>query len=305
MDEALKVRWIGPHFFFSFELSYQRDPSKAVWAGLRGWWSGTHKTPCSPRIHCAEWSCVVLNDSPRRHNGAGRDRPDKSPSVYPNRPVVCGIGPLRPALRNWPTRAECRLYRVGPRRPATQANVEKWHSRNRPPFPSHTFLNYLFALISSIYRSENLISSFPAAIPEIGDAYPTQTPQPSRALRLRHFPPHCLSRRPLHCRRRARFHDRSRPALRLSHIPHPLPRLSPVVLRPMPLRLRHHSHHPGLQRHPPLPRLPGRPRSRRPAAFASPTASISAVPPPLPKRSSSTSPIPRASSSKSLPMAGR
>src|ERR1039458_6785246 len=40
------------------------------------------KTSCGPRVHYAEWSCVVLNDSPRRHNGAGRDWPDKSRSVY-------------------------------------------------------------------------------------------------------------------------------------------------------------------------------------------------------------------------------
>jgi hypothetical protein len=26
VGESLKVRWIGPHFFFSFELSYYKDP---------------------------------------------------------------------------------------------------------------------------------------------------------------------------------------------------------------------------------------------------------------------------------------
>lgn len=36
------------------------------------------RTSCSPRLHCAEWSCVVLGDSPRHHNGSGRDWPDKS-----------------------------------------------------------------------------------------------------------------------------------------------------------------------------------------------------------------------------------
>jgi len=30
------------------------------------------------RLHCAEWSCVVLSDSPHRHNGSGRDWPYKS-----------------------------------------------------------------------------------------------------------------------------------------------------------------------------------------------------------------------------------
>ena len=56
----------------------EREPRKPVWAGSRGWWSGSQKTSCSPRLHCAEWSCVVLSDSPRHHNGSGRDWPDKS-----------------------------------------------------------------------------------------------------------------------------------------------------------------------------------------------------------------------------------
>ena len=43
------------------------------------------KTSCSARLHCAEWSCVVLSDSSRHHNGAGRDWPDKSPRVYQRR----------------------------------------------------------------------------------------------------------------------------------------------------------------------------------------------------------------------------
>ena len=33
---------------------------------------------CSPRLHCAEWWCVVLSDWPRHHGGSGRDWPDKS-----------------------------------------------------------------------------------------------------------------------------------------------------------------------------------------------------------------------------------
>ena len=28
VGESLPVRWIGPHFFFSFELSYQREPAE-------------------------------------------------------------------------------------------------------------------------------------------------------------------------------------------------------------------------------------------------------------------------------------
>jgi|ERR1035441_6422773 hypothetical protein len=33
---------------------------------------------CSPRLHCAEWWCVVLSDWPRHHGGSGRDWPYKS-----------------------------------------------------------------------------------------------------------------------------------------------------------------------------------------------------------------------------------
>ena len=36
------------------------------------------KTSCSPRLHCAEWWCVVLSDWPPHHNGSGRDWPYKS-----------------------------------------------------------------------------------------------------------------------------------------------------------------------------------------------------------------------------------
>ena len=35
-DEAPKVRWIGLHFFFSFELSYQGESRSAVCRSLRG-----------------------------------------------------------------------------------------------------------------------------------------------------------------------------------------------------------------------------------------------------------------------------
>jgi hypothetical protein len=37
LDEALKVRGIGPHFFFSFELSYRKESRTPVWAALQGW----------------------------------------------------------------------------------------------------------------------------------------------------------------------------------------------------------------------------------------------------------------------------
>ena len=47
----------------------------------------------------------------------------KSPSVYQHRLAACWIGPLNRLSENWPTRAECRLYEVRPRRPRTQANA--------------------------------------------------------------------------------------------------------------------------------------------------------------------------------------
>src|ERR1019366_7255777 len=126
----------------------------------------------------------------------------------------------------------------------------------------HTILNFLFLLISTTYRPESLNPARPNAIRRNGDyscAYPTQT---QRSIRLRRLPPHRRTRHPLHCPRRTRLHHRSRPILwRLSHPPHPFPRLPPAVLRPMLLPLRHHPHHPRLQRHSPSPGSAGRPRS--------------------------------------------
>src|SRR5215472_13435148 len=68
-------------FLFSFELSYEREPSKP-WAGRLPRLVGQvlTKTSCRGRFHCAEWSCIVLSDSPRSRNGSGRDWPYKSPS---------------------------------------------------------------------------------------------------------------------------------------------------------------------------------------------------------------------------------
>ena len=42
MNEGLKVQWMGPHFFFSFELSYERESDRSLgrihpvtlWGGL-------------------------------------------------------------------------------------------------------------------------------------------------------------------------------------------------------------------------------------------------------------------------------
>src|ERR1035441_4393856 len=69
-------------------------------------------------------------------------------------------------------------------------------------------------------------------------------PHPPRPIRLPRPPRHRRARHPLHCPRRTRLHLRSRPIRRPSHLPHPLPRLPSVLLRPMLLPLRHHPHHP-------------------------------------------------------------
>src|ERR1035441_1446344 len=77
----------------------------------------------------------------------------------------------------------------------------------------HTILNFLFLLISIIYRPESLNHARPNAIRRNGDyscAYPTKT---QRSIRLRRLPPHRRTRHPLHCPRRTRLHHRSRPIL--------------------------------------------------------------------------------------------
>src|ERR1035437_10285911 len=128
-------------------------------------------------------------------------------------------------------------------------------------FISHTFFNFLVLLVSITYRPESLNPARLNAIRRNGDyscAYPTQPPRP---IRLPRPPRHRRARHPLHCRRRTPLHLRSRPIRRPSHLPHPLPRLPSLGLRPMLLPLRHHPHHPRLQRHPPSPRSPGRQRS--------------------------------------------
>ena len=43
MGEALRVQWIGFHFFFSFELAYLRMPKKPVWAEPRRLVASCHK----------------------------------------------------------------------------------------------------------------------------------------------------------------------------------------------------------------------------------------------------------------------
>ncbi len=67
-----------PHFFFSFELSTRESPRSPIWAALEVGGQVLTKTSCSARLDCAEWSFVVLSDSPRGHNGSGSDWPYKS-----------------------------------------------------------------------------------------------------------------------------------------------------------------------------------------------------------------------------------
>ena len=53
MDEALNVRWIGHYFFFSFEMSYRREPPKPIRVGLlKGWRSGLTKLLQCPGSLC-------------------------------------------------------------------------------------------------------------------------------------------------------------------------------------------------------------------------------------------------------------
>jgi hypothetical protein len=85
-------------FFFSFELSNQRVPLKPPLGGVPEVGDQLPPKPLPARFHCAEWSCVVLSDSPRRRNGPGRDWP-----VMPNdslgrqvRPPSGGIYQLKP-----------------------------------------------------------------------------------------------------------------------------------------------------------------------------------------------------------------
>ena len=73
VDGAFIVRWIGLHFFFSFELSYLRVPEEPGLAGVPEAGNRLSQTSCCSHSHWAEWSFGVLSDSPRHHIGTGRD----------------------------------------------------------------------------------------------------------------------------------------------------------------------------------------------------------------------------------------
>ena len=64
--------------FFVRAVLPERARRRPVWAAPEGGGQILIKTSCSARLHCAEWSCVVLSDSPRHHNGSGRDWTYKS-----------------------------------------------------------------------------------------------------------------------------------------------------------------------------------------------------------------------------------
>jgi hypothetical protein len=71
-----------PSFLLFVRAVLPESPQSPVWAGSRSWWSDSHKKLLqSPPSLCRMVVCV-LSDSPRHHDGSGRDWPDKSPSVY-------------------------------------------------------------------------------------------------------------------------------------------------------------------------------------------------------------------------------
>ena len=48
--------WIGPHFFFSFELVLRETPRSPVFSALASLGGQVPpKGSCSPRPHCAQW----------------------------------------------------------------------------------------------------------------------------------------------------------------------------------------------------------------------------------------------------------
>ena len=79
MNEVLKVHWIGPYFLFFVRAVLPERAIEALLGGAPEVGSQVlTKNSCRGRFHGAEWSCIVLSDSPRRRNGSGRDWPYKS-----------------------------------------------------------------------------------------------------------------------------------------------------------------------------------------------------------------------------------
>ena len=76
-----------------------------------GWHSVVARTSCCPHFHCAEWSCVVLSDPPRRRIGSGTDWPVKSPA----RPSVAALGLRLTLVRRPPHSCVARGGKAGSR----------------------------------------------------------------------------------------------------------------------------------------------------------------------------------------------
>ena len=93
MNEVLKVHWIGPYFLFFVRAVLPERAIEALLGGAPEVGSQVlTKNSCRGRFHGAEWSCIVLSDSPRRRNGSGRDWPYKSAfrTEVPERPTTAG-----------------------------------------------------------------------------------------------------------------------------------------------------------------------------------------------------------------------
>ena len=60
LDETLRIRWIGLHFFFPFELSYQREPRSPIRTGLPRSAVGSHKNLLqTPHSLCRMVGCPL------------------------------------------------------------------------------------------------------------------------------------------------------------------------------------------------------------------------------------------------------
>jgi hypothetical protein len=76
-DKAAQDPMNTHSFFFSFDPVLPRRASKPASGAPPSWGAArSQKNSCSPRLHCAESSCVVLSKSLRRHGRSGRDWPD-------------------------------------------------------------------------------------------------------------------------------------------------------------------------------------------------------------------------------------
>jgi hypothetical protein len=71
LDETLRIRWIGLHFFFSFELSYQRELRSPIRTGLPRAAVRCHKNLLqNPHSLCRMVGCPL--EYPRRATAADR-----------------------------------------------------------------------------------------------------------------------------------------------------------------------------------------------------------------------------------------